>query len=114
MSYPVDIVVIVLSVVAAAFFSGAETALTAASRARMHALEKAGDQRAVIVNRLVVGRGRFLGAILRGNQLVNVAPSAFTSSVLLDVFGDHGVIYATAVMTVLVVVFAEVLPKTIA
>jgi Mg2+/Co2+ transporter CorB len=97
-----------------AFFSGAETALTAASRARMHALEEDGNKRARIVNRLLFTRERLIGAILLSYNLANIAASALATSVLLTIFGDAGVAYATAIMTVLVVVFAEVLPKTYA
>ena len=106
--------ILVCSMLLSAFFSGAETALTAASRARMHAFETGGDKRATIVTRLLNMRERFIGAMLLGNQLVNIAASAFTTSVLVTLAGENGVIYATIFMTVLVVVFAEVLPKTIA
>jgi Mg2+/Co2+ transporter CorB len=95
-----------------AFFSGSETALTAASRARMHALEEDGNKHARIVNRLLLTRERLIGAILLSYNLANIAASALATSVLLDLFGHAGVAYATVVMTVLVVVFAEVLPKT--
>ncbi|HEY7670421.1 MAG TPA: HlyC/CorC family transporter, partial [Hyphomicrobium sp.] len=97
-----------------AFFSGSETALTAASRARMHALEEDGNRRARIVNRLLSSRERLIGAILLSYNLANIAASALATSVLLTLFGDAGVAYATVVMTVLVVLFAEVLPKTYA
>ena len=97
-----------------AFFSGSETALTAASRARMHALEEDGNRRARIVNRLLLSRERLIGAILLSYNLANIAASALATSVLLHLFGDAGVAYATVVMTVLVVLFAEVLPKTYA
>jgi Mg2+/Co2+ transporter CorB len=97
-----------------AFFSAAETALTAASRARMHALEKSGSRRATIVNKLLLSRERLIGAMLIGNQVVNIGVSAFATSILLELFGGEGVIYATVAMSVLVIVFAEVLPKTLA
>ena len=97
-----------------AYFSGSETALTAASRARMHALEEDGNKRARIVNRLLLTRERLIGAILLSYNLANIAASALATSVLLKIFGDAGVAYATIVMTVLVVLFAEVLPKTYA
>jgi magnesium and cobalt exporter, CNNM family len=97
-----------------AYFSGSETALTAASRARMHALEEDGNKRARIVNRLLLTRERLIGAILLSYNLANIAASALATSVLLTIFGSAGVAYATALMTVLVVVFAEVLPKTYA
>ena len=97
-----------------AFFSGSETAMTAASRARMHALEQDGNQRARIVNHLLLAREKLIGALLLGNNLVNIAASALATSLFLQLFGEAGVVYATLVMTVLVVVFAEVLPKTYA
>ena len=96
------------------FFSGSETALTAASRARMHALERDGDKRAARVNRLLSDRESLIGAILLGNNLVNILASAVATAVFIDLFGDAGVAGATAMMTVLVLVFSEVLPKTYA
>ncbi|MGH6832651.1 MAG: HlyC/CorC family transporter, partial [Methyloceanibacter sp.] len=97
-----------------AFFSGSETALTAASRAKMHALEQDGNRRARIVNRLLLARERLIGAILLGNNLANIAASALATTLFLSLFGEAGVAYATVVMTVIVVLFAEVLPKTYA
>ena len=99
---------------ASAFFSGSETALTAASPAKMHALEQDGSRRAHVVNYLLTVRERFIGAILLGNTLANVAASALATSLFLSLFGEQGVAYATVVMTVIVVLFAEVLPKTYA
>ncbi|MEL7112177.1 MAG: CNNM domain-containing protein, partial [Pseudomonadota bacterium] len=97
------------------FFSGSETALTAASRARMHQLEKDGDKRASLVNQLISDRERLIGAILLGNNLVNILASALATSLFVSLMpGPSGVAVATAVMTVLVLVFAEVLPKTYA
>src|SRR5450432_704280 len=114
MSLTVDALIVLASLFASAFFSGAETALTAASRARMHALEMDGNQAASLVNRLILVRGRLIGAMLLGGQVVNIAASSFATSVLLALSGEHGVVYATAIMTALIVVFAEVLPKTVA
>ena len=106
--------VIVFSLVGAAFFAAAETALTAASRARLQALETSGDRRAALVNRLAANKSRLISAMLLGGQLVTIASSAYTTSVMVEAFGGRGVLGATAVMTVLIVVFGEVLPKTIA
>ena len=100
----VDLAIVLGSLALSAFFAGAETAITASSRARMHALEMSGDKNATIVNRLMMTRDRFIGAMLLGNQLVNIAAASFTTSVLVGLFGDRGVVYATAIMTVLVVV----------
>ena len=96
------------------FFAGSETALTASSRATMLRLQQDGNRNAGVVNRLLAARERLIGALLLGNNAVNILASSLATSVFLVWFGDVGVIYATGLMTVLVVVFAEVLPKTIA
>jgi Mg2+/Co2+ transporter CorB len=115
---PVDIwvavVIIFLCIVMSAFFAASETALTGASRARMHALERNGDKRAALVNRLLRRRERLIGTTLLGNTLVNIGSSAFMTSVLVVLIGEQGAVWATAIMTVLLLVFAEVLPKTVA
>jgi Mg2+/Co2+ transporter CorB len=109
-----SLIVIVLCLWLSFFFSGSETALTAFSRARMLRMEKTGNRRAALVNRLLETRERLIGAILTGNNVVNIAASSLTTGLLLNWFGDVGVLYATMIMTVVVVVFTEVLPKTVA
>ncbi len=115
---PVDvwlaIATILLCVALSAFFSASETALTAASRARMHALEKNGDRRAALVNRLLASRARLIGTTLLGQTLVSVGSSAFLTSILVALAGERGALYATGLMTVILLVFAEVMPKTVA
>jgi Mg2+/Co2+ transporter CorB len=106
--------IVLLSLVLSAFFAGAETAFTAASRARMLSLEKAGDERARIVNRLLGTRERFIGAMLVGYNIVAIGASSLTTSVLIGLFGPGGVVYATIFMSLIVIIFAEVMPKTIA
>ena len=108
------IAIVVVCILLSAFFAGSETALTAASRARMHALEKSGDARAATVNRLLGSRDRLIGAMLLGNTLGNIGSSAVATSILVALAGDRGAIYATALMTILLLIFAEVLPKTLA
>src|SRR3546814_16482223 len=97
-----------------AFFSGSETALTAASRSRMHTLELHGNRAAARVNRLRAHMERVIGAILLGNNLVNILSSALATSILIALFGEAGVVYATIGMTALVLLFGEVMPKTYA
>jgi Mg2+/Co2+ transporter CorB len=106
--------VVVVCLLLSAFFAGSETALTASSRASMARLEKHGNASAGIVNRLLEQRERLIGAVLLGNNAVNIAASSLATGVLLAWFGNAGIVYATAGMTVLIVVFAEVLPKTAA
>jgi Mg2+/Co2+ transporter CorB len=96
------------------FFSGSETALTAASKSRLHNWEKDGSKRAGLVNKIRERKDRMIGALLLGNNLVNILASAFATSVLIGIFGEAGVFYATMIMTLLVLIFAEVLPKTYA
>ena len=96
------------------FFSGSETAITAASQARLHAHARNGDKRAKRVGILLENRERLIGSLLLGNNLVNILASALLARLMLSLFGEIGVVYATLVMTVLVLIFAEVLPKTYA
>ncbi len=110
--YWLTLVAIFLLICASAFFSGSETALTATSRARMHSLEVNGDVRAGLVNSLIERRDRLIGALLIGNNLVNILASSLTTSLFLGLFGDSGVAIATVLMTVLLVIFSEVLPKS--
>ncbi|MBK5958544.1 hypothetical protein CCR97_10030 [Rhodoplanes elegans] len=105
---------LVVCLVASSFFSGSETALTASSRATMARLARDGDRRAGLVNSLLDARERLLGALLIGNNVVNIGASSMATGLLLAWFGEVGVVYATVIMTVLVVVFCEVLPKTAA
>jgi Mg2+/Co2+ transporter CorB len=98
-----------------AVFSAAETAMTGASRARMHQLERDGDAAAARVNKLLNDQETMIGSVLLGNNLINILASALATQVLTRTIpGALGVAVATGVMTVLVLVFAEVLPKTLA
>lgn len=106
--------IVIVCLLLSAFFSASETALTASSRAAMARLEKHGNRRAQIVNQLLASRERLLGAILFSSNAVNIAASSLATGVLLSWFGDVGVIYATVIMTIVVVVFSEIVPKTAA
>lgn len=112
MEYWIILSFIALLIVFSGFFSGSETALTAASRARMHWLESSGDHRAGVVTALLEKRDRLIGALLIGNNLVNILASALATSLFLELFGDTGIAIATVVMTIVVVIFAEVMPKS--
>jgi Mg2+/Co2+ transporter CorB len=109
-----SLLILVLLVVSA-LFSAAETALTGASRARMHQLEREGDKAAARVNRLIDDQERMIGSVLLGNNLLNILLSSLVTEALArSIPGAAGVAIATGLVTVLVLVFAEVLPKTIA
>ena len=106
--------VVVVCLLVSAFFAASETALTGASRGSMLRLSKQGNQDADIVSSLSARRDRLIGALLLGNNIANIGASALATGIFTAWFGEVGVLYATAVMTVVVVIFAEVLPKTIA
>lgn len=106
--------VIFFLLLCSAFFSASETALTAASRPLMHQLEQKGDKRASAVNRLRTKTDRLIGTILLGNNLVNIGASALATGALIALFGEAGVAYATIAMTILVLIFGEILPKSYA
>ncbi len=110
-----SIIIIAVLLCCSAFFAGSETALTASSGARMHSLEKQGDRRARMVNRIRVNKEQMIGSLLLGNTLVNILASALATSTMIKIFGEpEGVLYATVIITVVVLIFAEVLPKTYA
>src|SRR5271163_3842252 len=106
--------IVVGFLLASAFFAASETALTGASRASMLRLSKQGNREAGVVSSLLGMRERMIGALLLGNNIANIGASALATGIFTTWFGEVGVLYATGVMTVLVVIFAEVLPKTIA
>jgi len=108
------IATVLVCVLLSAAFAGSETALIASSRATMLQLERQGDRRAGIVNRLLEARERLISALLIGNNAVNIVASSLATGVLIASFGDSGVLYSSLAMTVVIVVFAEVLPKTAA
>lgn len=108
------LLIVALLIIASAFFSSAETALTAASDARMRALANKGNKRASMVERLRADREGLIGAILIGNNAVNVIASALATSIFITLFEEGGLLWATLIMTVVLVIFAEVMPKTYA
>jgi Mg2+/Co2+ transporter CorB len=105
---------IALLLVFSAFLSGSETALTAVSRAHMLQLEKEGSRAAHHVNALLSDRQDMIGAILLGNTFINILASSLATSLLAASYGGRAVAITTIVMTAIVLVFAEVLPKTLA
>jgi Mg2+/Co2+ transporter CorB len=110
----VTIVAIIVLLAMSAFFSGSETALTAASRGKLHSMADKGSNGAKRALALTEDTERLIGAVLLGNNLVNILAAALATSLFTRLFGDSGVALATLVMTLLVLVFAEVLPKTYA
>ena len=113
-----DLVILSISILIllmlSAFFSGSETALTASTRSRLTGLNIKGKKNAQIAINLLNNKESLIGAILLGNNLVNILASSLATSLLIKMFGDSGVAYAVLIMTVLIVIFAEILPKSYA
>ena len=108
-------VAILVLLAVSAVFSAAETSLTGASKARMHQLEREGDKAAARVNLLIDDQERMIGSILLGNNLLNILSSALITETVSHEFpGGWGVVISTVITTALVLVFVEVLPKTLA
>lgn len=105
---------VVLLLVCSAFFSGSETALMTSSKPKLHKMEKEGDSAAKRARKVTEDPEKLLGTILLGNNLVNIAASALTTGLFIRLFGESGIATATLVMTFLVLIFAEILPKTMA
>jgi Mg2+/Co2+ transporter CorB len=112
LAYTIAAIVLLLAI--SAFFSAAETALTAVSRGRMHQLEKDGSKAAYHVNKLVANRERMIGAVLLGNTFINILTSSLATATLETRYGPRAVAVTTAIMTVVILVFVETLPKTLA
>ena len=110
----VTIIAILALLILSAFFSGSETALTAASRGKLHSLAEQGSRGAKRALLLTDDNERLIGSVLLGNNLVNILATALATSLFTRLFGESGVALATLVMTILVLIFAEVLPKTYA
>ncbi len=105
---------ILLLLMLSAFFSGSETALTAASRGKLRARADKGSRGAELALSITEDNERLIGSVLLGNNLVNILAASLATALFTKLFGESGVALATLVMTVLVLVFAEVLPKTYA
>ncbi len=103
---------VVLCLMLGAYMSAAETAITGASRPRMHRLAQQGNKRATLVNSLLDRKDEAVSAVLLGNSVVNILSASLTTAVLTAVFGAAGIVYATIIVGIMVVIFAEVMPKT--
>ena len=101
-------------IILSAFFSGSETSLTSASKPRIHTLAKTGKKNAIIFEKIFKNKETLICTILFANNLVNVLASALATKILIEVTPAEGIIYATIIMTLMILIFGELLPKTIA
>ena len=106
------IICLFLLIVLSAFLSGSETALTATNRARILLKLKKGEKKANFVLKILDNLDDVISALLVTSNMVNILASSLATAVLYEVFGVSGIFYATIIMTILIVVFAEILPKT--
>lgn len=113
-SNAIQLVVLVILLALSAFFSSAETALTTVNKLRIRGLVDDGDERAIILTKVTDDPGKLLSAILIGNNIVNISASSIATLLATDFLGNAGAGIATGVMTLLVLVFGEVTPKTYA
>lgn len=110
----IQLIVLIILLLLSGFFSSAETALTTANRIRMRTLAKEGNKQAARVLAITDDSSKMLSAILIGNNIVNLSASSIATSLALNLFGNVGVGIATGVLTLLVLIFGEISPKTIA
>ena len=106
--------IIIVLLILSAFFSSSETALTTVSRMRILSLAEEGNSSAVTLLKVIDNKEKMLSAILIGNNIVNISVSSFTTNLVTDLFGNYAVSIATAILTVLVLIFGEITPKTLA
>lgn len=108
------LIAVVILMVISAMFACSETSIIAASRAKIHRMASEGNKRAKKLEKLLKIREKVISTMLVGNNAVNILASALATSALLRIFGDAGLLYATIGMTVIVLIFAEIAPKSFA
>ena len=106
-----QIIIIILLIASSAFFSSSETALTALSDSVLQKRISDGNVEAIKTKKLLLKKEMVISAILLGNNLVNILSSALATNIFVNEFGSLGILYSTITMTILIFVFAEVLPK---
>ncbi|MEG0805659.1 MAG: hemolysin family protein, partial [Lachnospiraceae bacterium] len=113
-SVAIQILVLLLLIMLSAFFSSAETALTTVNKIRLKTLSDEGSKQAKRVLQVTEDSGKMLSAILIGNNLVNISASAIATVLATDLWGSVGVGFATGIITIVVLIFGEISPKTLA
>ena len=112
-SNSIQIVLLIILLIGSVFFSASETALMSLSKIKMRHMEEDGVKGAKLVSTLIEDSNRLLTSILIGNNIVNIAATSITTSLFTAMLGAQGVAIATGLMTVLVLIFGEITPKTI-
>ncbi len=110
----IQIIFLIVLIMLSAFFSSSETALTTVSSVRIRTLVEEGNKRAAILEKVVENKSKMLSAILIGNNVVNLSASALTTSFMINTFGNAYVGLGTGIITLLILIFGEISPKTMA
>ena len=113
-SVPIQLIVLLILVLLSAFFSSAETAMTTVSRIRIQTLVEQGNKRAKILSKVIEDSGKLLSTILIGNNIVNMSASSLMTVMVADLFGSTAVGVGTGIITLLILIFGEITPKTLA
>ncbi|MCI8669123.1 MAG: HlyC/CorC family transporter [Lachnospiraceae bacterium] len=108
------IIILLILIILSAFFSSAETALTTVSKITIRSMIEEGNKKAVIVDKIINNQGKMLSAILIGNNLVNIIASALATILAQNLFGQYAVSFATGLLTIVVLIFGEITPKSLA
>lgn len=109
-----QIIILVVLIVLSAFFSMSETALTSISKIRLRTMIDENIKNAKLIQSVLEEPGKLLSAILIGNNLVNIGASSLATAIIVDKYGSKGVGIATAVLTIVILIFGEITPKTFA
>ena len=109
----IQLLILILLIGLSAFFSSAETALTTVNKIRIRNLAEAGDKSAVTLTKVLEDQGKMLSAILVGNNVVNLTASSMSTTLAMNIWSTKAVGIATGVLTLVILVFGEISPKTI-
>ncbi len=110
----IKVIVLIVLIALSAFFSSAETALTTVNRMRIRSLVDEGNKRAKILTKVIDNQGKMLSAILIGNNIVNISASSLATVLAQDIYGNYAVSLATGILTIVILIFGEITPKTTA
>ena len=108
------LIILLILIFLSAFFSSAETALTTVSKITIRSMMEDGNKKAIIVDKIINNQGKMLSAILIGNNLVNIIASALSTILAQNLFGQYAISFATGLLTIVVLIFGEITPKSLA
>lgn len=108
------LIILLILIILSAFFSSAETALTTVSKITIRSMIEEGNKKAIIVDKIINNQGKMLSAILIGNNLVNIIASALATILAQNLFGQYAISFATGLLTIVVLIFGEITPKSLA